>query len=353
MLLRVASARIGARGFLFLTLLFMGCTAPVSEESGPENTPFCRRIRRCLKDKLPTRYEFSQHDAVWQKAAECLGKDATSIWTTRDCLPFEFAHDEHGLAVHVNVNCSDVCPMNAGIMLRYSEPVTPLECECMGAAAHFDPAWHGYQGCVPAPRSRDEKSLRVDPAFVGTNRYRVGGARQLREALGFSLPVSAIDGVVVSSREPVEQLLNRLPQEVPGSLTLTPTSDHDPRNSREIVVHYPPRTVFEELARVAQEIDFAHIGEMASSCSGDKSKYDGIGFAGRVVAYDRQCDKEVTRRLTRLATLIERAAAEARPRTLSPGTPPPCKELRTFPTMAGLREAGKSIELRYVDWLVR
>lgn len=349
-----------ARFGLWFALVALGCGSPKSEQQGgAENTPFCRKVRRCLRETLPSRYRSSMHGQVLAKAADCLGHDARSVWTTRDCLPFEFARDDpSGIGLQVLVDCSDVCPMNAGIMLRFAEPVSALECACMGAVARKDADWGRYLGCSPVSQATAAWHPGVEEAPAGDSGFVVVADAEdpVSQALGFKsdLPVFAIDGIAMTSGEQLKELLEQMPTELPASIAKRTTRGRDAKHPLEVVLHYPPRAVFVELSRIAEEIDFAHVGPTASHCAGTGKTRGSLEFAGRVVGYDRDCNNDATKRLTVLASAIERAASDARPRRVTPSPPGAvCRELRGLPVSAALEEKGRATELRYVDWLAR
>ncbi len=333
---------------LGLSIAVVACKAPVADERGVQGTPFCRRIRGCLQEKLPKQYVTSMHDAVLEQAAQCLGHDTKTVWTTHDCLPFEFARDEHDVGVEVAVDCTELCPMNASIMLRYAEPVSALECECMGAVTRLDAAFGSYERCVPAPSEPLAQRLSVRQS-AWSERFEVTAQGALSELLGLNQAVLSIDGQAVRTPDVLEQAVSSLPRALPGAITLS--AGQGVASTQQVVLHYPAREVFEELSQLAREVDFEHLGPQAAACAfaGD----DGIRLGERFVPFDRQCDKPVTQKLMRLAARIERAAAEAQPRRLSPERAVSCKELRGQLSSVALREHGKLTELRYVDWLAR
>jgi hypothetical protein len=65
------------------------------------------------------------------------------------CLPLELGRDPRNTrVVEVVYHCSDVCPANGRIVLRYAG-ADERECCAIGGHPRRDPAWGGFVGCEP------------------------------------------------------------------------------------------------------------------------------------------------------------------------------------------------------------
>jgi hypothetical protein len=97
---------------------------------------------------------------ITEARAECFAvNDAEQLAAEAACLPISMGEDKrNALTLEYSYLCSDVCPTQGRILLRY-EGVSRDDCCSEGGQPRFDSFWGGYRGCAP-PETPLGKTLR-------------------------------------------------------------------------------------------------------------------------------------------------------------------------------------------------
>jgi hypothetical protein len=107
-----------------------------------------RCVARYAKPKLtPEDVGRFVHGGIGQCFA--LYHDPEKLAAQGACLPLTLGKDARNQkSVQIRYMCSDVCPSQGTIVVRY-EGVSQAECCKLGGHPQKDPAWGGYRGCAP------------------------------------------------------------------------------------------------------------------------------------------------------------------------------------------------------------
>src|SRR5262249_54751366 len=123
-----------------------------------------------------------------------------------------------GLPIQLSVTCDDLCPKYARALIDFSEKLSEFECACMGFQAERGPGWNVYVGCAPPRATAAQRDFHV--VQEGKSEIRVFGGTIGSRLIALGLPqgatVVAIDGAKVQTTSGLEQVLDRIPEHLPG-----------------------------------------------------------------------------------------------------------------------------------------
>jgi len=84
------------------------------------------------------------------------------------CLPLTLGNDaRNGKAIEVSYHCSDVCPNQGGILVRYAGNISEEECCKHDGYPRHDFAFGGYLGCAPPETPRPVFNFRRPDGTMG------------------------------------------------------------------------------------------------------------------------------------------------------------------------------------------
>lgn len=82
--------------------------------------------------------------------------DQNALWRLDACLPLQVGNDvRNGKTIEVVYHCSDTCPGNGRVFLRY-RGVDEASCCAVGGSPYAYPGWGGFAGCRPPEMQRPE-----------------------------------------------------------------------------------------------------------------------------------------------------------------------------------------------------
>jgi len=122
----------------------------------PKNGCQDPNIMRCLAD-----YAFNELEPTEINRLISVGIDKcfpshepAALTAYESCLPIDMGKDpRNGRMLQLRYTCSDECPSNGYVFLRYSEIRSKEECSAVGGKCWFDSAWGRWIGCVPPEKS--------------------------------------------------------------------------------------------------------------------------------------------------------------------------------------------------------
>jgi hypothetical protein len=169
--------------------------------------------------------------------------------------------------------------------------------------------------------------------------------------LGFfaTLRFEAIDGIPIRRRSDLQQALERLPAELPGSVLLMGRFEDTEGFEKE--VHFVSRDVVDHLGVLLKSASFHERAEGARPhpTNGPTT----LGVNDLSVSFDPHVNDEATKQLNRVAAAMHRAAHSATRRSVVPRrSDDECAELDQLPTSIYLSEGKHTLALAYVDWMV-
>src|SRR5262245_58811834 len=92
-------------------------------------TPACEELRKCLRQRLPSRYHPRRYRSALEQASECV----QNVAYDGTCLPFTFAeHAENGRQIALVVaEVAHGCIMEHELAIAY-DSVDEIGCRCLG-----------------------------------------------------------------------------------------------------------------------------------------------------------------------------------------------------------------------------
>ena len=139
LLLVLAGAACGARTGLDVDDTSCTCLDPWSKPSlSDDDIALLATVGRATCFPRPSGPDFeAEAERMERDAARCLPKLAG-------------LHDTNGLPVEVYYECSDLCPSNGFVGIRYRD-VTEADCAATGGRPDYALGWMSYVGCRPGP----------------------------------------------------------------------------------------------------------------------------------------------------------------------------------------------------------
>jgi hypothetical protein len=293
----------------------------------PEQPVDCAAIRPCVRAKVPRVLGMTELNARRGKVRTCFGDSKEEIWRAHKCPPIEIGRDRrNGQRIEAVVTCSDICPDQAFVNVRYVA-MDEAECACWGGGPLT--IWpQAYVGCIPSERT----------GLAPLEFFGIVGNDEIKEVDGRSVtPVQAL------------RVLEKLPFTLPRSVTVSGS-----RYYKQI--RYIRQPEIERLrAAFGPESSRDPHRNPVLPCKPGAEKRAVFIDDRKGHGFYPECPGETNARLAALANLIEQMFDS--PRQSAPRPPASsisCTLIHQKPFAFGIMRTdniNSHIELRWADWI--